>query len=69
MTIALTSHDHTVSGIRVSVIPSQRSATMVVSRLTAPTAAAMQKMPMLTSHTSMPSACPGPAAGTALKGG
>src|SRR5271156_3584060 len=64
-----TSHDQTVSGIRISAIPSQRSPTIVARMLTEPIHDAMQKMARLASHMSKPSAWPGPAEAMGLNGG
>ena len=59
----VTNHDHTVSGMRPSVMPRARSVRMVTSTLTALNHEPIQKSPMLRSQQSMPPPCPGPAEG------
>ena len=65
----LTSHDHTVSGKRRNVSPGARRVRIVARMLADPSTAAIQNTVIATSHRSMPVACPGPAAASALSGG
>ncbi len=69
VSIAAVSQPHTVIGIRWYVMPSHRHRTTVTTVFTAPSVDATQNTASDTSHKSMPNACPGPAAATALSGG
>src|SRR5271154_5040465 len=62
-------HDHTVSGMRIKVMPLARKSSVVVMKFNAPISDAKQKMAMLVIHRSAPSPSPGPADCTALSGG
>src|SRR5262249_34308564 len=66
---AVVNHPQQVSGIRIRDIPFVRRVSVVTMKLIEPRNDARQKIPMLMSHRSAPSACPGPAEATALSGG
>jgi hypothetical protein len=66
---AAVNHPQTVSGRRSHVIPAQRLRIMVVRVLMELAVLAMAKRAMEMSQRSMPRAWPGPALGTALRGG
>ena len=61
-------HDHTVSGMRIMVMPLARRSRTVVMKFSAPISDATQKIAMLVIHKSAPSCSPGPALGNALSG-
>src|ERR1700690_2999981 len=67
--MAVMNHDHTVSGMRIMVMPLARKSSVVVMKFSAPISDATQKMAMLVIHKSAPRPSPGPADGTALSGG
>ena len=58
--IAVTNHAHTVSGMRISVIPGARKSIVVAMKFTAPRSDATQKIKMLTIHSVCPIPSPGP---------
>ena len=62
-------HDHTVSGIRIRVMPLARRSSVVVMKFKAPINEAAQKMAMLVIQRSAPNPSPGPVDWTALSGG
>src|SRR5580658_2182956 len=62
-------HDHTVSGMRIMVMPLARISSVVVRKFRAPISDAKQKIAILVIHKSAPSPSPGPACCTALSGG
>src|SRR3990172_101635 len=68
--MAVISQAHTVSGMRDKVMPLARRSRVVVMKFSAPSSAAMQKIPTPTTHSVCPAPCPGPAISpSALNGG
>src|SRR5260221_11184766 len=68
LTDGVTNHDQEGRGIRIMLMPGARFWIVVVTKLIALKMVAKQNRPMLTSHKSVPSACPGPDSASALSG-
>src|SRR5216683_1647827 len=66
--IAVINQAHTVSGMRIMVMPLARISSVVVIKFSAPINAPRQKIAMLVIHRSAPNPSPGPADGSALSG-
>ena len=68
--IAVINHAHTVSGIRIKVMPGARKSIVVAMKFSAPSSDARQNSAMLTIHNVSPIPSPGPGISpSALNGG